>query len=421
VGAGYGIASPGIFRMPYPLQRGFTGGEVDPVAALIGNALGSFQGVRAGRQAEADRQDALQRQAQQEKDQANWRDLQTGIGLTNAGLTNVAPAPTAPTTPTGFTPSGPAMTGPAALRAPEVSTVSQMQTPAPLVSVGGQSLWRAGPSAAEQKITEADTHAQLLHRKVGHALATQMFGHDVDDDTAEAIGTTPQSFTGLQKPGEEPHYFTDDKGNVTVSYGGKAGQPVPGVQGQTRAEPGAKITPQQTQQAEFGAGALAAWQQVERERTKNPQVETEVGKILASPAFVHAVPGFKSSADMVQLLQRAGASPEATRYLRAKWSFLDNVIRTRIPGSRMNGPLFAQVQNEFMPSLDPAGNSQIRGSELQAILSAQGQSGYDVNPDVWNKAVKRHGVGNIDLQNLLAGGSGYNPKHTDYPPGFRPQ
>jgi hypothetical protein len=306
VGAGYGIASPGIFRMPYPLQRGFTGNEVDPVAALIGNALGSFQGVRAGRQAEADRQEALQRQAQQEKDQADWRDLQTGIGLANAGLTNVAPAPTAPTTPTGFTPSGPAMTGPAALRAPDVSTVSQMQTPAPLVSVGGQSLWRAGPSAAEQKIAEADTHAQLLHRKVGHALATQMFGHDVDDDTAEAIGVAPGQFTGFQKFQETP-----PKNFTPVGEGAGAFDPSTGKVTKTGFTPPAKAAAKAASLAALtGQESRAAVQRMLTASLTTGQLETSnIG--TAQPSTWAAALG-----GITRKIAGEGAGAGVTRALR---------------------------------------------------------------------------------------------------------
>lgn len=169
----------------------------------------------------------------------------------------------------------------------------------------------------------------------------------------------------------------------------------------------AKATPatnQQVQHAEFGAAALAAWRPVEDIRTKNPGVEEEVGRILASPAFAQAVPGFRSSADAVLAIQKAGGSAAAQQYMRAKWSFLDNVLRTRYATGRLGGPMLAQMAQEFMPSLDTQGNSQVRQNEIQAILSAQGEAGFDANPDVWNRAIKRHGVSNVDLQAILQGG-----------------
>jgi len=168
----------------------------------------------------------------------------------------------------------------------------------------------------------------------------------------------------------------------------------------------AKPTPQQGQQAEFGAAAISAWQQIEKARTDDPNVETEVGQIMASPAFAKAVPFFHNAGDAVQALQKAGASAGAQRYMRAKWAFLDNIIRTRIPGGRMSGQYLSQVAQEMMPSLDVEGNMQMRANELQSILTAQGESGYDLNPSLWNNAVRRHGVAGVDLQALLSGQSG---------------
>ena len=179
-----------------------------------------------------------------------------------------------------------------------------------------------------------------------------------------------------------------------------------------------KITPQQTQHAEFGAAALAAWQPVERVRAQHPGVEQEVGRILTNPKFAEAVPGFRSSADAVAAISRAGGSKEAQQYMRAKWSFLDNILRTRYATGRLGGPMLAQMAQEFMPGLDTEGNSQVRQNEIQSILSAQGESGFDTAPEVWNQAVKRHGVANLDLQAILQGGgidSRINDMQVRYP------
>lgn len=180
----------------------------------------------------------------------------------------------------------------------------------------------------------------------------------------------------------------------------------------------ARGSPKQSEHAEFGAAALSSWQTIERLRTNNPGVEIEVGKIMTSPAFVHAVPGFRNASDAVLALQKAGASTAAQNYMRAKWPFLDNIIRTRIPGGRMNGQYMAQVAQEFMPSLDTESNAQMRANEIQAILTAQGEAGFDENPDIWNKAIKRHGVANLDLQAILQGGgidSRINNMQSRYP------
>jgi len=417
------MVQQGIFRAPYALTRGLYsgGGNQDPIAALVGNALGTYQ---AGR--EKDIYDALQ--AKKEQDEADWRQYQVGAQAAEKGLTATAPAgtpivpnlPMAPYSPS-MTPSG---TGPGALtvpsspalQRPDLSAATTMKPPTPVVPGVGKypALYRDFQAPAKPEEYE------FIHEPGGPVLRAGKHSGVVEP--------TGQTLPPTKTPGFHVEWADDGSGSgrqvakYVPDAPPTAGTPPPAVPipGLTR-EGGAKPTPKQGETAEFGAGALAAWQHVEKERTQHPNVETEVGKIMASPAFVHAVPGFRQSSDMVQLLQKAGASPEAVRYMRAKWSFLDNVIRTRIPGGRMSGPLFAQVQNEFMPSLDPAGNPQIRNNEVQAILTAQGESGYDVNPEVWNRAVKRHGVSGIDLQNVLAGGSGYNPKHTDYPPGFVPK
>ena len=398
MGAGYGLANAGVFRMPYALQRqmyGGGGGKVDPIAALVGNALGPYQ---AGR--EKDIYDALQ--AKKEQDEADWRQYQVGAQAAEKGLTATAPAgtPVVPNLPTApysqsMTPSG---TGPGALtlpsgpalQRPDLSAATTMKPPTPVVPGVGK--------------------YPALYRDVGQRLREyQPVGEGAGAFDRYSGEVKPTGFTPPAKPGAERNI--DPLSPLGIERATE----------RARQESLSRVTPQQMDKAEFGTAALAAWQQVERQRTQHAGVEAEVGKILASPAFVQAVPGIKSSAEMVKLLKTAGASDAAQQYMRAKWSFLDNIIRTRQPGGRMSGAMFAQVQNEFMPSLDSAANAQIHSNELQAILSAQGGAGYDVTPDLWNRAAKRHGVDKIDLQNLLAGGSGYNPKHTDYPPGFVPK
>jgi hypothetical protein len=395
MGAGYGMVQQGIFRAPYALTRGLYGGggNQDPLAALIGSALGTYQ---AGH--EKDINDALM--AKREQDEADWRRYQVGASAAEKGLTATAPLPTAPPNiPVGPPPESAAGMGPSG-----PSTSLNLRQP---------NLALAQPAVAPTPVVPAVGKYPALYRDIGARLKEyQPVGGGEGAFDPYTGKVTPTGFTPL---GKQPGYhieFSDD-GSGTGRQVGKwvpDVPPAPGtpanvvtVPGLTH-EPGQKPTPQQGEKAEFGAGALAAWQSIEKERTQNPQVEAEVGKILASPTFVQAIPGFRSSADMVKLLKTAGASDAAQRYLRAKWSFMDNVIRTRIPGGRMSGALFTTMAGEFLPSLDPAANSQIRTNEIQSIISAQGESGYDLNPETWNRAVKRHGVANVDLQAALAGG-----------------
>src|SRR5882672_5166223 len=174
--------------VPY-MPRWDTGSNEDPLAALIGKGLQAFGAVKTARQQEADRQQRLQREDAQEQDTRNWRDLQSGVALANAGLTTEAPKPTITDTP-----------------ASDVGLVPPTVTPAqPIERVGGMSLYRGGPSAAETKATEIDDRQRVIHQRVGHALAQQMFGHDVDDVTAEGIGTNPAAFSSFQKT-QEPRF-----------------------------------------------------------------------------------------------------------------------------------------------------------------------------------------------------------------------
>jgi hypothetical protein len=196
MGMGYGLASPGIFRSAPGLNRGLLGGQAneDPLAALIGNALGTYTS-----QTEKAKADALA--AQREQDQANWRDLQTGIALHGAGLTTQAPpdtpGPGTPTTQPAMT--GAAFQGPMAIRKPDVTMATPSVPAQPVERIGGTSLYEAGRSAAEQRLQEQDAHARRLHQLVGHALAQSMLGHDVDDPTAEGFGAAPAVFAGLDK------------------------------------------------------------------------------------------------------------------------------------------------------------------------------------------------------------------------------
>lgn len=160
------------------------------------------------------------------------------------------------------------------------------------------------------------------------------------------------------------------------------------------------------EQAEFGTAALAAWRPVEQLRNRNPGVEAEVGKIVSSPSFVQAIPGFHSADDAVLALKKAGASADAQQYLRAKIGWLAQIERTRYTGARgITGVLLKQFYQEFMPGLDELGNAQMRQNEIQAMLSAQGNAGYDEHPEYWNRAAKRHGVSGINLESILSGGS----------------
>lgn len=404
---GYGLAQPGIFRTPYPLSRTFgqQGGNTDPLAALIGGALGSYQNVKEKQQEDTERQQALDRQDKAERDAADFRRFQEAMTAYNAGLTTTAPGgPTPEMQPQGAT-TQPHMGAGDRISSPMAPPVA----PSPVMSVNGQSFYRAGPSVAERKTQETEEHQRQVAVRVGHALASQYLGHDVDDVTAEGFGRAPGALASLQRPAETPQYFTDDQGNVTVSTGGGPGRPVPGVRGHTKEEPGEHLTAAQqakySQYADFGTQALAGWKAVERERQANPNVEAEVGTILTSPDFAKAIPGFRSSADMVTALQKAKASPAAQRYMRAKWSFYDGIARTRYQG-RVSGPLFAMMGNEFLPGLDTQSNAQMRQNEIQALLSAQGEAGFDDHPEIWGKAAKRHGVDDIDLSGVLSGGTG---------------
>lgn len=376
-GPGYGLIPSGVYRMAPGLNRFQQGGS--PLAALIGNALGTYESQHQQQQ-----EDLLQ--SQREQDAAQGRKTDIGLRLLGAGYAPGAGQPSVDgATPTGMGPSIPNVTpGPDTYNISGVGPVHRI------------------PTDKDTLATTASTAQRAERVRIGHALATQTLGHDVDDNTAEGIGGAPSAFIASQKPAP-PEYTVVDGQYVPKVPGTGSAQPVPGF---VKPTPAVKPTPHQGDEAEFGAGALAAWKNVEDLRIQNPGVEQEVGQIVTNPKFLAAVPGFHSSEDASRAIATAGGSPAAQQYLRAKWSFLDNIIRTRIQGGRISGPLFQNAMGEFMPGLDPAANGQVRQNELNAILSAQGESGYDVNPDLWNRATKRHKVDDVDLQDALSGGHG---------------
>lgn len=379
-----GMVPRGAFYMPPGMRYGM-GGNEDPLAALIGNALGTYSSVT-----EKQKSDALQ--AQKEKDDATRWNTTAAIDAYRAGLAPIQPQPNDP---------GTADAGVQQALGTDALDRTPRPGQTPVMTIGGVP----------------------YGRDVGRELGKGQFilpGPAGGDILYGDPGTGTVTDTGVARPGDVPkapgyHIEFSDDGSGTGRQVGKwvsdaptAGTPqtVPGLVHQAADQN--KPTPHQRDTAEFGAGALAAFQQVDKIRQQNPGVEEEVGRILTTPQFVQAIPGFKSAADMASALQKAGASPAAQTYMRAKWSEMDNVIRTRIPGGRMSGALFTQMGNEFLPALDAQANGQIRTNELQAIATAQGEAGFDDNPDIWNAAAKRHGVGGVNVGDLLSGGSGDN-------------
>lgn len=257
-------------------------------------------------------------------------------------------------------------------------------------------------------------------------------------DGIKAAAQLAQVADALKPSATQPRNAQEISGVVDNRMGsptfGQAGTfliPYPGaprdqwtfVKGKPERVPGQELTATQRtrygEQAEFGSAALAAWKPLEQIRNDNPGVEAEVGKVVTAPSFARAIPGFRSADEAVAALKRAGASQAAQAYLRAKISWLAQIERTRYTGARgITGVLLKQFFQEFMPGLDELGNAQMRQNEIQAMLSAQGNSGFDEHPDIWQRAAKRHGVSNVDLNNILSGGS-LDPRldsiHARYP------
>jgi hypothetical protein len=190
------MVNQGIFRAPYALQRGLYGGgggAQDPLAALIGGALGTYQS-----ETERSKADALAQQ--REQDQMNWRNFSGRIEAAKAGFTTQPSAPP-PNMPTGFTPSDAS-----GIRAPSVVTAQQAAGPE-LVDPTGVPLYR-GLSPTEQKATEADVRTRTIHQRVGHMLLQHMGvetpGSPVSDEAAEGVGAAPGAFVGLNRQENPP-------------------------------------------------------------------------------------------------------------------------------------------------------------------------------------------------------------------------
>lgn len=319
--------------VPY-MPRWDTGPNEDPLAALIGKGLQAFGAVKTARQQEADRERQLARQDAQEQDTRNWRDLQSGVALANAGLTTEAPKPTITDTP-----------------ASDVGLTPPTVTPAqPVERVGGMSLYRGGPSAAETKATEIDDRQRVIHRRVGHALAQQMFGHDVDDDTAEGIGTNPAAFSSFQRA-QEPKYtpvhgpsgevlaFDPTKGTArstgtTVgqaqSFGGMGG--VTGREAQAAAKA-----------VHDAAGEMAALYAKDKQSPITPRLSAGVRGMGNAPIVGGLVRGFTEGQANAML------SPNQRQFQKAADRMLHN-IGSLLPKGGRSTAILQNLRHSFVPS-----------------------------------------------------------------------
>lgn len=330
---------------PY-LPRGWdTGPNEDPLAALIGKGLQAFGAVKTARQQEADRQQRLQREDAQEQDTRDWRDLQSGIALSNAGLTTQAP-PSAPV----VTPQAGSKVAGLDAGLGQTPDIAPGPPPNPVERLGGISLYRAGPSAAEQKATVADDRQRVIHRRVGHALAQQMFGHDVDDDVAEGIGTNPAAFSSFQRA-QDPKYtpvhgpsgellaFDPTKGTArstgtTVgqaqSFGGMGG--VTGREAQAAAKA-----------VHDAASEMAALYAKDKQAPITPRLSAGVRGMGNAPLVGGLVRGFTEGQANAML------SPNQRQFQKAADRMLHN-IGSLLPKGGRSTAILQNLRHSFVPS-----------------------------------------------------------------------
>lgn len=355
--AGYGMVQQGIFRAPYALQRGFYGGggNQDPLAALIGNALGTYQAST-----EKDKADALQ--AKQEQDVANWRNFTGKLAAYKEGLTTEAPTPD--NTPTGFTP--PAAGG---IQPPELATANQR--PAPLLTdPTGQPWWKS----LQQPATKFTPVAE---------------GAGAFDPTKGT--TTPTGFTPPPKPGSNAEQFqihVNDDGSV--SWIPKAPPGSPGAPGQQPPGNGirgapvtAKITPKQRESAGNGVAAQSADQDLRQIENTNRPALGEVARWIATPSIGRLVPGIGVGIqDILRQARSAGLSDPAQTYLKRMFDFASLAGPARY-GRRFGSEIaLQQIWSDFGAGQLGVGAGGIgatqknRENAVRAIRTAAGESAW---------------------------------------------
>lgn len=375
-------APPGIYG-----QR-----DTDPAAAFINQALGGLGTARTF---------ALQNRAQRDAD--TDRQQRVGLALLQGGFA-----------PGQAQPSG-------TVNAPGVGTIPDFANTPETYQIPGVGAVHRIPTDKDILAGNATTAKRSAQIEVGKQLY-QSYGlpGGSDEDYAGA-GAAPGAFVAAHKTPPAPKFHIERARNGSAFWvpdepTSATPTQVPGLNLGAEPEPGTfRPTPQSRGQAEFGTAGLAAFQDRDQVRQTTPGVEEEVGKIVATPTFAKAIPFFHSAEDAARIAAQGGASPAAQHYIRASYSLIDNIGRSRYTGGRVSGPLLQQLWGEVMPSLDVAANDQIRRNVIQNLISAQGQSGYDEDPSYWNKAAKRHGVDQVDLQSLLAGGSRLSDINQRYP------
>lgn len=362
----------------------YSGQDEDPIAALIGKGLQAFGAVRSARQQEQDRQQRLQREDTQERDTANWRNLQTGIQLAGAGLTTKEP----PAGPSTF--EGPTFSSRPGLDS-EIGETPKLAPGAPaqpIVSVGGQNLYRAAPSAAEQKATVTDERARVIHRRVGHALAQQMGwetpGKPVDDDTAEGIGTNPAPFASFQRTQEDAVPHVNDDG--TVSWIAKK----PPSAGQTGVR-GAPVQPKISEKQRADAGDAIAMQSAHADLSQMENTNTgavgEVARWVATPSIGRLIPGSVGAGvvDILRQARSAGLSDPAQAYLKRMFDFSSLAGPARY-GRRFGSEIaLQQIWNDFGAAQLGVGQEGIRATQknrANAVRSRRTAAGESA----WNEA-----------------------------------
>jgi len=129
MGGSWGMPSSSVFRAPYPLMRQAyspypLGGEQDPIGAMIGSALQTYQGAKNTQfEHNLQTEQEADRVARENADERS-RDIAEAVSLRGAGLTTQAPTPQWGAGPTvqipGAGPTG--VTLPGGLQRPTVTT-----------------------------------------------------------------------------------------------------------------------------------------------------------------------------------------------------------------------------------------------------------------------------------------------------------
>lgn len=336
MGVGYGLIPSGVYRMAPGLNRFQQGGS--PLAALIGNALGTYESQHQQQQ-----EDLLQ--AQREQDAAQGRKTDIGLRLLGAGYAPGAAQPTG------------------TVNVPGVGTIPDFANTPETYNISGVGPVHRIPTDKDTLAANATAATRAERVRIGHALATQTLGHDVSDDEAEGWGGAPSAMIAANKPEPKGSFFHGPSGEVMYGEpGGKVTDTGKNV-GQSQSMGGqGGVMAQETRAA--ARNALAALDQADAALKDDPNADIyPTGAAIAEGAGNVPVVGGLLKGAMGPLGQ-AQLRPSQQKYQQAMDQFLHNYSALLPKGGR-SVSILQNLRNSFTPRAGQE-SADVRGGFARA-------------------------------------------------------